>query len=654
MKNIFSGFNKEELQKKIQVIISRFPFAVVYSTVLTILFFVLIYNSFENQILIERIMRVIFTGIITFFLSVGATLFVESQDTKYNHGDIISQVGVLIFGALFYYFLSADLESMNNIIFFVLTLFGVTSFLFFAPYINNIIENSQIQEEYYIYFYSVSVVFFISFIVGGALALLGNGAILAVDTLFDINNSGYSDTYGYWTVLSLVFFTPLFGLTQLPTRDQFYDNNFNENVFFTFLVRFIAIPFIYVYFIILYAYSIKVLLNFGDWPKGEISWMVILFSIFGYITYIFSYFFEFNNKQTNYSFILTFRRLFPFVVIPQLAMLFYAIGLRIGQYDLTINRYFVFVFGIWLLVISLYYIISRKKSLVFIPAILTLFIVIISLGPWSVYDLPLTRQISRLENNLRDARILTDSIEGRRITPLENYADIDENLSKQIYDGIEYTCNFDNCAKIKKLFPEITQKLDAKDFKDYTENNGNYEYYGSKDFINNGGEKPRYPGVSNWEYISKITDSIKVKSYITGIVDTNTLINIYRNDYTDIFPIDVRGYESIVNLGFPNTSKNNISIDIYSESLIISQNGGEEESIDISSIFSSLRELQLNTSNGGIDGDKLSFEIQGKTKTFKLLIGSANIPYEKGAINNTTQRDRLYGNIDGYILIKNK
>jgi len=60
-------------------------------------------------------------------------------------------------------------------------------------------------------------------------------------------------------------------------------------------------------------------------------------------------------------------------------MLFYAIYLRINQYDVTINRYFVVAFGLWLLVISLYYVFSKKKYLSIIPAILTLFTIIISI-----------------------------------------------------------------------------------------------------------------------------------------------------------------------------------------------------------------------------------------------------------------------------------
>lgn len=153
-------------------------------------------------------------------------------------------------------------------------------------------------------------------------------------------------------------------------------SQFEINRFFSFLIRYLATPAVYIYFIILYAYSIKVLLNFSDWPKGIVSWMVIGFSSFGYLTYIFSKPYE-DNKI-----VLFFRKWFPLAVIPQLFMLFYAIGLRIGQYDLTMNRYFVVAFGFWLLVTSLYFLLRRFALLAFVPASLALISFLISIGPW--------------------------------------------------------------------------------------------------------------------------------------------------------------------------------------------------------------------------------------------------------------------------------
>jgi hypothetical protein len=210
----------------------------------------------------------------------------------------------------------------------------------------------------------------------------------------------------------------------------------------------VATPFIYIYFLILYAYTAKVLMNFSDWPKGIVSWMVIGFSAFGYLIYIFS------------------RRYFPLLVLPQVCMLFYAIYLRIAQYDITMNRYFVVVFGIWLTMISLYYVFSAKKYLSLIPSSLVAIILIISVGPWSVYSYPLARQETRLIDNLTQAHILQDGT----IVPLTSAKDISKELSNDIASGISYVCDFRDCDIIRNLFPvQIAEatRLDEENWKRY-------------------------------------------------------------------------------------------------------------------------------------------------------------------------------------------
>ena len=101
--------------------------------------------------------------------------------------------------------------------------------------------------------------------------------------------------------------------------------------------------------------------------------MVIVFSVIGYLHYLLS-----TSLEKDVKVIAIFRKWFPIVIIPQVLMLFYAIYLRIQQYDVTIGRYFVVAFGVWLLVISLYFIFSRVKRLLAFPAILVVFTLLIS------------------------------------------------------------------------------------------------------------------------------------------------------------------------------------------------------------------------------------------------------------------------------------
>ena len=74
-------------------------------------------------------------------------------------------------------------------------------------------------------------------------------------------------TYGYWAIIALSFSAPLFGLSRIPSREEILEGESGENIFFTFIVKFVALPFLVLYFLILYAYSIDVLVHFQDWPK---------------------------------------------------------------------------------------------------------------------------------------------------------------------------------------------------------------------------------------------------------------------------------------------------------------------------------------------------------------------------------------------------
>lgn len=279
-------------------------------------------------------------------------------------------------------------------------------------------------------------------VVGGAFMALGAIALASTDALFDVTWIN-SNTYSSLAVIAFVFFAPLFGLARIPSAQDIMTVKDERNVFFTFLVKYIGLPFIALYFLILYAYSVKVLMHFSDWPNGQVAWMVIGFSVFGYVLYIFS-----HALASSVPLIATLRKYFPLVVLPQVGMLFYAISLRIMQYDLTINRYFVVVFGLWLTGVSLYYIFAKNARLIIIPTSLAIISLIISVGPWSVYQYPLARQSERLLEDLTTAGIYRDG----EIVPLPSYDAIDPVLAQSIYSRIEYVCSYAHCEAIRSLF----------------------------------------------------------------------------------------------------------------------------------------------------------------------------------------------------------
>lgn len=378
MKNFLSFFSPKNLGDIAQTLWTRFPIPTVL--VLVNAGFAWYQVNHPGSPESDMIFRIMMTLIVTFFLSVGVAIFGESHsENKYVRW---MPVLPILYGIGFYFsirYMDTNSGFFNDdIVLFILHLVGFIAWIFFAPYLLRREQTERDVIQYTNYFTQVAWAFLMSGLVGGAVMALGSIAIGAVGTLFDLNTLiNEWKMYENWAVAALALAAPLYGLMHLPRRKEVEEREYDTNKFFAFVIRFIVIPFVTLYFCILYAYSVKVLLNISDWPKGEVSWLVIGFSIFGYLGYIFSKSYEEEHKAVQ-----VFRRFFPIVVIPQIPMLGYAILLRINQYDLTMNRYFVVIFGIWLTIISLYFVFGKVKSLTVIPATLTAITLLISVGPW--------------------------------------------------------------------------------------------------------------------------------------------------------------------------------------------------------------------------------------------------------------------------------
>ncbi len=378
MKNFLSFFSPKNLGEIAQQLWTRFPISTVLVLVNTGFIWYMVNHPSSLQS--DMILRVILTLIVTFFLSVGVAIFGESHsENKYVRWMPILPI---LYGISFYFSIhSLDTNSgfpNEDFLYFILHLVGFIAWIFFAPYLLRREQTEKDVIQYTNYFTQVAWAFLMSGLVGGAVMALGSIAIGAVGILFDLNTLVNDwKMYENWAVAAIALAGPLYGLMHLPRREEVTGREYDTDKFFAFVLRFIVIPFVALYFCILYAYSVKVLMNISAWPKGEVSWLVIGFSIFGYLGYMFSKSYEEEHKTVQ-----IFRRFFPIVVIPQIPMLAYAIILRINQYDLTMNRYFVIIFGIWLTIISLYYVFGKVKSLTVIPATLAGIALLISIGPW--------------------------------------------------------------------------------------------------------------------------------------------------------------------------------------------------------------------------------------------------------------------------------
>ncbi|MFQ5445965.1 MAG: DUF4153 domain-containing protein [Saprospiraceae bacterium] len=230
-------------------------------------------------------------------------------------------------------------------------------------------------------------------------------AILAIDNLF---NAGIDDKiYGQLFVFIAGIFNTGFFLSNFPKEYQGLANG--ESSYTTViknLTKFILIPIVGIYFLILYAYSAKILMTW-ELPQGWVSSLVLGFSVAGIFTYLLNYLLRHYDDSALVS---GYRRWFFFVLLPMVALLFVGIGRRISDYGVTEERYFVAAAGVWLLLLGLYFIFSKKDNIKFIPISLAIFALLAVIGPVSAFRISGNSQVSRLKAMLEKHEMLAGGI----------------------------------------------------------------------------------------------------------------------------------------------------------------------------------------------------------------------------------------------------
>ena len=167
--------------------------------------------------------------------------------------------------------------------------------------------------------------------------------------------------------------------------------------------QYVLLPLIILYLIILYGYGAKILIE-GDWPKGIVSYLISGVSVFGIFAMLLIYPYRVEKDK---GWIGKFSTWYYYLLLPLIVLLFIAVGMRIADYGITINRYVLVVLGIWLTLVSLYFSLG-KSNIKIIPVLLTIFLGLSSFGPWGMSSVSEKSQINRLENILSENGILKE------------------------------------------------------------------------------------------------------------------------------------------------------------------------------------------------------------------------------------------------------
>ena len=133
MIKFLSIFKAENLINWLKNIFNRFPISAILSMFLFLYFAYYIESNYNSPIfLLEK--EIIFSLIITFFLSVGIYIFGESLDFSRSKNQLFQIIPLALWWWLFCIFHSEFWSARNDIIFCMAFICSI-SFIFFAPFV---------------------------------------------------------------------------------------------------------------------------------------------------------------------------------------------------------------------------------------------------------------------------------------------------------------------------------------------------------------------------------------------------------------------------------------------------------------------------------------------------------------------------------------
>lgn len=338
----------------------------------------------------DNFMRIWLMAQLGLALCTGLTVFAEARGWNRLRNWGIQAVGLAV---LAMYFVLFDMDAFSfesvHIPRYLGFLAGAHLLVAVAPHLNR----TPIAD-----FWEYNKQLFANFVVGAVYAhILFGGlalALLAVNELFNLNIDGKMYAH-LFAVLAGVFQTAFF-LFHFPRHFGFDEQDRSYNVVFKNLCQYILIPIVGLYFLILYAYSVKILVTW-NLPHGWVSSLVLGFSVAGIFTYLINYLLP---QYSDIKIVHAYRKWFWWVLLPMAGLLFVAIGRRISDYGITPERYYVAHVGLWLLAICGYFLWSKTDNIKFVPISLGLFVLVAVVGPFSAFNVAQRNQTAVLQDLL--------------------------------------------------------------------------------------------------------------------------------------------------------------------------------------------------------------------------------------------------------------
>lgn len=376
-----------------------------------------------NRVSENWCMRTVMIANLGFLLSLSTTLYTQSKGWK-TAKMVLAKIAAAAIAILFIFIINPPERQADYTRFFLLSL-AFHLMVSFAAFTGK----GHVQG-----FWQFNKTLFLRFLASmlyGVVLFAGLAAAIGA-TNFLFNFKFEWDTYQILWVWITGMFTTTFFLAGIPTDTAVLNEDESYPKGLKVFTQYVLIPLSTVYVLILLAYEIKILI---EWklPKGLVSNLILGYAVFGILSLLLVYPIREQNEN---KWLKTYTRSFYFLLIPLQVLLFVAVGTRVFSYGVTEFRYFLIALALWLLFISLYFLLFKKQNIKIIPislCVLTLFSIY---GPQSAFTISMYSQrrmvvnFFKKHNGFKDGKLV--AVDSTKIGKREGGVAV-ERLSYFIY-----------------------------------------------------------------------------------------------------------------------------------------------------------------------------------------------------------------------------
>ncbi len=602
-------FSFEKLFENFKNTILRFQFVSMFSLIGTFIGISLIHFDFDPNADYTYFYNLLITCVLGFIIFISIQTFGERNKLDFKKHLALKALG-LIFLVSYFHLLpntwsnAYAKEIIRVILYSISFLFSVT----FAPFLVKGEINGfwQFNKTLIIRLF-FSILYAVVLFIGVTLAYTAAEQLLNVNISYKL----YPETFAFIVgVLASHFF-----ISGIPKDFEKLEKETEYPKGIKFFAQYILIPLITTYAVILSIYVAKILIN-GEWPKGTVSWLILLFSIGGIITNVLLY--PLNNIKI--SWIKYFSKIFFLLDLIFIPVLFTAIHIRLKEYGLTEPRYYLLLLGIWLAIMGIYFLFSKKQNIKIIPISLFIIILFSSFGPWGAISMSENNQVKRLEKALIENEILFEG----KIIKIEKEIDIKER--RKISGILEYLEGIHGYEKINKWFD--------KNLSEYVEK----ERIKRDNAIDLGAE-------TCWNDYCFIMKNLMGIDYITmwdyNGFENNKEVKFFSYTTNHNIIKDVLGYNYFFNIGISSNenfiiNKQEFTINgrkyilhINNKNILVINNNNVIAEISLQSLIEKLQKKYINEESNIVNGDKTvpvdDMTIFSEDKNIKIEISNLGI-----------------------------